>query len=212
WRCTRVRRFASFEVGRRRRRRNDRARSNGRGTSADDRRSTADVPWSATLVELLELLPHDRRRQRQVLAVALHLRLAFLAQDVAEELLHVRFERRPGLHARIEIGFLEQRIGAVLHRLQCVLDEGPAVGRGHCQPPDVRPRAQSGRKLVPAQPPSRAAPNTPSSCSRVMPLRGFSLLTRITVEFSQPATSYEPVTAVISSGSKPITRWYASRS
>src|SRR5438105_4039232 len=58
---------------------------------------------SARLVELLELLAYDLRRQRQVLAVALHLGLAFLAQDVSEELLHVRIDRRPGLHAGVEI-------------------------------------------------------------------------------------------------------------
>src|SRR3954464_14217817 len=44
---------------------------------------------SARLVEFLELLAYDLRRQRQVLPVALHLSLAFLAQHVTEEFLHI---------------------------------------------------------------------------------------------------------------------------
>src|SRR6516162_6022446 len=92
--------------------------------------------WSQTRtsprsLQLLQLLAAGGGCQRQKLSIPHHLALAFLAEDVAEELLELRIDRRSGLTIEIEIFFRIKRIGAVLHRLNRHLNEGTTLFFGH---------------------------------------------------------------------------------
>src|SRR5438132_3153582 len=88
---------------------------------------------SMASLQLPALLLEHGRGERQVLAVSRHRLLALAAQDVADEFPDLRVDLRAGLAVDVEEGLADQRIAAVVHRLQRQRHVRPTVLRSDGQ-------------------------------------------------------------------------------
>src|SRR5467141_1696844 len=96
-------------------------------------RGILELAVTGTLLQFLQLFAHHVGSERKVFAVAHHVGLSLLAEDVAQKLLRLRVHCRAGLDARIEILLVVERIGAVLDSVERVFDAGLACPGGDGQ-------------------------------------------------------------------------------
>src|SRR5258708_6663462 len=79
------------------------------------------------LLNLLQLLSHDRGGQGQVSPFPLNALLSFLAEDEMQELVDLWIHRFAGVAVEIEEAVVRQGIGIVAHRVERSLHEGAAI-------------------------------------------------------------------------------------